>query len=269
MRACADLTRDVVIPAGGSIDEGYARAIGSPFRALAPLGPDRVPVLQHVVDTLRASGAAGRIIVVAPSPVADVIEGVDEWLIAGDSGPANIRAGLARATPGRAALVCASDLPLMTPEGVADFCVRCRPNAQIAVGMVAAEDYNRAFPDAPPSEFVRLADAGEVTLGGLFLIHPDLLARHDALLRRLFAGRKDQWRMAGVLGPRLLWQWATKTLRLETVTRRAETISGTPVDVVSETDPTLAYDIDTEDDYTYAQSRFGQPTRPPRGRFSA
>jgi hypothetical protein len=264
-----DVTRDVVIPAGGSIDEGYARAIGSPFRALAPLGPDRVPVLQHVVDTLRASGAAGRIIVVAPSPVADVIEGVDEWLLAGDSGPANIRAGLARATPGRAALVCASDLPLMTPKGVADFCVRCRPNAQIAVGMVAAEDYNRAFPDAPPSEFVRLADAGEVTLGGLFLIHPDLLARHDALLRRLFAGRKDQWRMAGVLGPRLLWQWATKTLRLETVTRRAETISGTPVDVVSETDPTLAYDIDTEDDYTYAQSRFGQPTRPPRGRFSA
>jgi len=260
------LARDVVIPAGGSIDGGYARAIGSPFRALAPLGPGRVPVLQHVVDTLRASGAVGRVIAVAPPPVAEVVQGVDEWLPAGDSGPANIRAGLARATPGRAALVCASDLPLMTPEAVADFCDRCRSQAQVAVGMVAAGDYNRAFPDAPASEFVRLSDVGEVTLGGLFLVHPDLLDRQDALFARLFAGRKDQWRMAGVLGPRLLWQWATKTLRLETVTRRAGTLLGTPVDVISDTDPTLACDIDTEDDYTYAQSRFGQPA--PRGRLS-
>ncbi len=249
------MTWDVVIPAGGTIDPKFAQAIGSPHRALAPLGSNNTPVLQHVVDTLRAAGSIGRMVCVAPLPVSQAIRGVDCWLPAGESGTDNIRAGLAEAASEMPALVCASDLPLMTPESVRAFLTACRAEAEIAVGLVGADDYNQAFPDAPPSEFVRLADAGPVTLGGLFVVRPDLLIRQEELFRRLFGARKDQWRMAGLLGPRLLWQFATKTLRLRDIVNHAETLLGGSVQVILNTAPDLAYDIDTHDDYTYARTR--------------
>ena len=250
---------DAVIPAGGTIDVAYAQAIGSPYRPLAPLGPSGTPVLQHVVDTLRATGSVGRIVCVAPDAVASVIRGVDQWLPEGASGPDNIRAGLAQVGRDSPALVCASDLPLLTSGGVGDFLAACRPNVEVAVGLVKAADYNAAFPDAPPSEFVILADAGPVTAGGLFAVRPDLLIRHEALFGAMFQGRKQQWRMAGLLGPRLLWQFATRTLRLPAIVARAEAILGGPVQVVEGVAPALAYDIDNQDDYTYAKSRDAGP----------
>lgn len=248
-------TLDVVIPAGGVIDAAYADAIGSPFRALAPLGAEKTPVLQRIVDTLRASGKARRVICVAPPEVESRISGVDVWLTASSSGPENITRGLAAADPDAPALLCTSDLPLLTPDSVRDFVSHCRAEAQIALGLVRAEDYKAAFPDAPPSTFVHLRDAGPVTLAGVFQIHPALLARQEALFRRLFAARKDQWRMARLLGPRLLWQLATRSLRLTEITARAAALLQTPVQVVSGAAPVLAHDMDTLDDYTYAQAR--------------
>jgi hypothetical protein len=250
------MTYDAVIPAGGAIDPMYAEAIGSPYRVLAPLGLDNRPVLQHIVDALRASGSVGRIICAAPEAVWPVIHGVDVWRVAGDSGPDNIRAGLAEAAPGQPALLCTSDLPLITAASICGFLESCRPEMQIAVGLVKANEYSQAFPDAPPSEFVRLSDAGSVTLGGLFLVHPALLVRQDALFRQIFQGRKDQWRLASLLGPRLLWQFATRTLRLRDIVRRAEFLLDCPVQVIPDAAPVLAYDIDSYDDYTYARTRF-------------
>ncbi len=248
---------DVVVPAGGTINAAYAQAIGSPCRALAPFGPQRRPVLQIVCDALRASGSVGRIIVVAPDAAQEKITGVDAWLPAGPSGAQNILAGLAQADPARLALVCPSDLPLLTAGNVAEFLRRCRPEAEAVVGLVRADEYNVIFPDAPASQFVHLADAGPVTLGSLFLVHPGMIARQSALLERVFGARKSQWRMAGLLGPRLLWGWAANRLTLPMITTRAEQILGGPVQVIPEVSPALAYDIDTLDDYTYANLRCG------------
>jgi len=247
---------DVVIPAGGTIDAAYAQAIGSPYRALAPLGPERRPVLQSVVDALQESGAVRRIIAIVADDVREVITGVDLWLSAGDNGAQNILAGLAEADPDRIALVCPSDLPLLTPESVAEFLHLCRPDAEAAVGLVRAGDYNAMFPDAPPSQFVKLADAGLATLGGLFLVHPHLVTRQAALSDKLFGARKSQLQMARLLGPRLMWGWATQSLTLPMITTRAEELLGGPVQVIPGVSPLLAYDIDTLDDYTYANCRF-------------
>ncbi len=255
-------TRNVVIPAGGVIPEEYARALGTPFRALAPLGPERRPVMQMVVDALRDSGAVGRVVGVAAEPVQTLIRGVDVWLTAGDGGPDNIRRGLA-ALPdaGTPALVCTSDLPLLTPQAVADFAARCDGGADVSFALVRASEYEAAFPDAPPSEWVTLRDAGPVTLGGLFGIRPDFLQRQEIMLARVFESRKHQWRMARLLGPRLLWQWATHTLTLPTLVARGETILGGRAQVVRDAAPCLAFDIDNADDYTYADTRIRQRRR--------
>lgn len=247
---------DVVIPAGGTIDAGYAKTIGTPFRALAPLGPKRRPVLQNVMDALRASGIADRIIVVAPPEVEAALTGADVWLRAGENGGRNILAGLAQACSSRLALVCPSDLPLLTPESIAEFCALCRTEAEVAVGLVRAADYHAAFPGAPASQFVTLSDTGPVTLGSLFLVNPALILREAALLETLFSARKSQWELARLLGRQLLWGWAARRLNLPMVTARTEKILGARIQVVAPVSPLLAYDIDSLDDYTYANQFF-------------
>ena len=248
---------DIVIPAGGEIDAEFAERIGSPHRALAPFGPGRTPLLQVVVNTLRDAVPDAQVICVAPDSVRQAVMGVDVWLTAGAGGPENMRLGLCHARQDRPALLCASDLPLITGEGVRKFVVACRSEAQVTVGLVRSDDYHRAFPGAPPSEFTDLPETGPVTLGGLFQIQPDLLTRRGALFDKLFNARKSPWQVAGVAGPRLLWQLATKTLTLSAIVNRAEHLLGGPVQIVPDTDPALAYDTDTLDDYTYAETRFG------------
>jgi GTP:adenosylcobinamide-phosphate guanylyltransferase len=249
---------DVVIPAGGTIDEEFARRIGGPHRALAPCGPDETPVLQIVVDALRASGRAGRIIAVAPDAVRDSITGVDCWLPSGPGGVENMINGLREADPGRPAMICASDLPLLTPEAVADFYCRSAPDAQIGAGLITAAEYNAAYPDAPVSTWVPLRDTGPATIGCLFRIRPSLLAENQALIDSLFAARKSQWRMARLLGPRLIGQFLTRRLTLAGLVLHMERILGYHPDIVRNVSPALAYDIDTVADFEYAHGRLRQ-----------
>lgn len=248
---------DIVIPAGGEIDAEFAERIGSRYRALAPFGPNKTPLLQVVVNTLRDAVPDAQVICVAPDAVRQAVTNVDLWLPAGASGPDNMRLGMRHARQDQPALLCASDLPLITGESVQKFVSACRSDAQVAVGLVRADDYHRAFPGAPPSEFTFLPETGPVTLGGLFQIQPGLLTRHSRLFDKLFNARKSPWQIAGIAGPRLLWQLATKTLTLAAVVSRAEFLLGGSVQVVCDTDPALAYDTDTLDDYTYAETRFG------------
>ncbi|MBV9850241.1 MAG: nucleotidyltransferase family protein [Armatimonadetes bacterium] len=250
---------DVVIPAGGTIDAAYARSLGTGHRALAPLGPGRAPVMQRVVDALRGSGCVRRVIGVAPPAVQEAVGGVDEWLPSGGSGPDNIRAGLALADPNAPALVCTSDLPLLTAASVREFVERAHPRADVSLGVVSAAAYERAYPDSPMSVFVPFADAGPVTMSCLFQVRPVLLAHNARLLDRAFAGRKSQLQMASLLGPRLLGQFALRRLSLRAVQARAETLLGCRADVLIDVPPDLAFDMDTADDYAYADTRLQTP----------
>jgi len=66
--------------------------------------------------------------------------------------------------------------------------------------------------------------------------------------------------MACIMGPRLLLAWATRRLTQAALITRAETLLGASVQVVDRTDPALAYDMDTLDDYEYAAQHLWQIT---------
>ena len=148
----------------------------------------------------------------------------------------------------------------MTPEALRQFVSALTPEAAVAVGMVRADAYSAAYPDAPPSTFVDLRDAGPVTLAGLFAVRPAALFQRQALLDALFGARKSQRHMAGILGPRLLLAWVMRRLTQTALTTRAEALLDAPVRVVDHTDPALAYDMDTVEDYNYAAHHLWQIT---------
>jgi CTP:molybdopterin cytidylyltransferase MocA len=253
---------DVVIPAAGSISDDYARVIGTPYRALARLGADRRPVLQTVVDSFRASGLVRRIIVIAQDAVASEVDSVDLWLPPTGNGATNTLRGLAALeAPTVPALVCTSDLPFLTGPTVRDFVSKCRPDADICLGLVSAQAYGAAFPDAPQSVWVTLRDIGPVTIGGLFCVRPSCLMRQERMLIKIFESRKSQWMMARLLGPLLLCRWALRSLTLAALQARGEAVLSARAQVVRDVAPQLSFDIDTEDDYTYADACLRQSPR--------
>ena len=102
----------------------------------------------------------------------------------------------------------------------------------------------------------------------LFLVSPRVLIRQATLLTALFGARKSEWQIARLLGTRLLWGWATKSLTLPMVTARAEKLLDATVQVVPNLSPLLAYDIDTLDDYTYSNHQFGKYATKPSSTLS-
>jgi len=248
---------DVVVPAGGIIDNEFTQLIGTPCRALAPFGPARTPALQIVVDALRASGCVRRIVCLAPPQAAERVAGVDIWHEAAPHGVENILRGLsALGDENTPALVCTSDLPLIGQADIAGFCARCDPDADVTLGLVRADAYNQAFLNAPPSTFVPLRDVGPVTLGGLFSVRPSLLLSNRPLFARVFEARKSQWGMARLLGPRLVSLFLARRLTLDVLTARAERLLQCRAQTLLDIAPALACDMDTADDYTYAHQNY-------------
>ena len=254
---------DVVIPAGGLIDGDYAAAAGTSIRALAPVGADKKPVVQVVVDALRASGRVGRIVVAGlpgamPAALGGhvllVPESSPEGLEGISGGPANILAGLREVDADRIALVCTSDLPFLTPEAVVEFIDRINVDVDvdIAGGIVSARSYNQRFADAPPSEFVNLVDEGPSTLACLFAVRPSVILGKMGLVSSVFEARKSQWGMVRLLGLKLLCEFATKRLSAESIRRRLEQLLDCRIDLVDEAPAEAAFDVDTLEDYLYS-----------------
>jgi hypothetical protein len=127
--------------------------------------------------------------------------------------------------------------------------------------LILASDYNAAYPDAPPSTFVNLRDTGPATLGCLYRVDPRLVTNQRPMIDRLFAARKNPLRMAGILGPRLIWQYATRRLTFSGIVSRCEAILGYHVDIIHGISPELAYDIDCVEDFEHAHVCLGQNSK--------
>ncbi len=254
---------DAVIPAGGTIDGEYRERAGTHLRALAPIGKDKRPVLQIVVDALRNGGRVGNIIVVGDPSLNSVVNGVDCWMPeAGPdetaelgAGPANVLRGLSELPPDRPALVCTSDLPFLTSEAVAAFLGSIDRSVGMSAGLVPARMYEERYPGAPPSQYVQLRETGPIAMGCLFHVVPSALLANAGSLNRAFAARKSQFGSAKLLGLRLVCQYAMGRLSLVSVQRRIEDILRCRVGVATDAMPELAFDIDTVEDYSYASSR--------------
>jgi GTP:adenosylcobinamide-phosphate guanylyltransferase len=251
---------DAVVPAGGTLEGDFRNRAGCSLRALAPIGRERRPVLQLVVDALRGSRRVGNIVVVGDPSVSPHVTGVDEWIAEEPrsgrdgvgQGPANVLRGLSELPRHRAAIVCTSDLPFLTSSAVDGFLDRLSPEVGISAGLVAADDYQRRYADSPPSQFVKLLETGPVAMSCVFCVVPDVLLSNKHALDRAFSARKSQLKTASLLGMRLTYQYVTGRLSLAAIVRRVESILQCRIGVVQDVEPELAFDVDTVEDYCYA-----------------
>ena len=235
-----------VITAGGRVDGDFAAAIGSPIKALAPLGG--ATLLDRSIDAARGAGVA-RIAVVGGSEVrAHCDARVEKVIDAAENGGENILRAL-DAWPGEPLLFLTSDIPFVEAGALRGFLERSAAYA-ITMPLAAAHAYATRFPGAPEHT---VALGGErVANGNTFYLAPAAIDPVRSWATRFFAARKSLIGMAVLLGPALLLRFATRSLTLGAIERKASRTLGVSAAAIRDADPGLCYDVDTLDDYRYA-----------------
>jgi CTP:molybdopterin cytidylyltransferase MocA len=238
-----------VVTSGGRVDGAFAAAIGTPIKALAPLGAG--VLIDPVLAALRGAGIE-EIAVVGGAEVAAHLAGSAVRLIdATENGAANVARALEAWEDGDV-IVAASDLPFVDADALASFLAASEPFA-LTMPLATAEAYASAYPGAP----AHVTDVGgeRVANGSVFFVAEASVGPLRAVAGRFFEQRKSLIGMARLLGPDLLLRFVFRRLHVADIERRARTALGVDAVAIRDAAPALCYDIDTLDDYRYACAR--------------
>jgi molybdopterin-guanine dinucleotide biosynthesis protein A len=241
---------NAAVTAAGRLDPETAQQYGTDIKALVKIG--RKTLLATIIEALRGVPEIGRIVVVGPKEAQNCGAPVDLWLDERATGEENVLAALRGAGAGRL-VVCASDMPFVSARSIADLVERTRPDTDCSYPIFSRAEFTHAFAGGR-SSFARLAD-GEWTGGSAMVVNADLVLRHEPLIRRAFAARKNLVALAALLGPGLALRFASGRLAVSDIQARVSALLGGTVVAVRGADPALAMDCDDATDFAFAQAR--------------
>ncbi|MDP2400353.1 MAG: nucleotidyltransferase family protein, partial [Actinomycetota bacterium] len=245
----ASVKVDAVVLAGG---DGAVIDPNSRFKGLLPIAGK--PMVEWVVDALRASASIVEIAVVVPTAedLGPWVDKVDKLVVNDGSFIDKLLAGVRAVRYDRRVLIATGDLPALTPEAVDDFVARSLASgADFTYPLVAKPDMLEQFPGSERS-FIRLAD-GEVTGGNMMLANPFLLEQNREIGQRLFDTRKSPVRMAKAIGFRFVAKLALGRLQVHEVEAKMGELLGGPGAAICTSHASIGADVDKPVDVIVAE----------------
>jgi CTP:molybdopterin cytidylyltransferase MocA len=250
----------LVLAASRGPQDPVARHAGQSHKALVKVGD--VAMLVRVLRALRASRRVGRVAVCLEAGAA--LAGADREL---DGLLAERAVTLvdAAATPSLSVaraldmlpeplpmLVTTADHPLLTAAMVDHFCAAVPPDADAAVGVVAASRLQSRYPDAIRTYY---RFAGEGYSGcNLFLLRSPEARRAVDFWARLEQHRKRPWRLVAEVGPLALLRFLLGRLSLDDALRHLSKRIGATIRAVELPFSEAAIDVDKPADLELAEA---------------
>ena len=256
----------VVITAGGRTTFG-----DSPIKALITLtdknkNDQKKSFLEYVLIALRDAPSVGTITIVGPpKELLPLAEQYDATLLPeGKTGIENLRIGLAHISKeagGGSVLFVASDVPFLTPTAIETLLQSAQEQTEIDIlfPVTTKNAFDQVFPDCP-GIWNKIAD-GEVTGGSVFLMRPTAIEKNADLLEKAFSARKSRFQMASLLGIPFIVAFFTQRLTIAAAEKRISEITGCVCRAYRNAPPELACDIDTPQEYAWAQDFFNNQNR--------
>lgn len=242
------MTVDAVVLAGALNKPPLESVSGERLEALISVAGR--PMVQWVIDAIRASRSVDRVIVVGPSDelkrrvVGDNVVFVDS----GDSILENVKRGTKHVRPSRRALVATSDIPLLTGEAIDDFVARCDDESvQVFYSIVRREAIERAYSGISRT-YVAIKD-GTFTGGNVALIDSDIFDRYGEVIDRAISLRKKPVEMCRLLGLRCIVKYLFHSLSIADIERRVERMLSLRGRGVVSDFPGVGIDVDKPEDY--------------------
>jgi GTP:adenosylcobinamide-phosphate guanylyltransferase len=212
------------------------------------------PMIQWVVEAMRAAETIERIAVVVPTD-----EGLGEWaslvdhiVISDARFIDNALAGFSALDGGKHVLAATGDLPALTPEAIDDYVRRSlAARADFSYPLVNASDMEAQFPGSQRT-YVKVS-GGRVTGGNIMVLAPEVVRRSRELGQRLFDQRKSPVGMARVLGVPFIVKYVSGRLRVEDVERKMEQLLGAKCVAVYTSHASIGADVDKSIDVVVAE----------------
>ncbi len=245
-----------VVLAGGPHDEVSALQPGAINKAFVRVGG--VTLVERTLVALRASHAIGRIVVVAPPQAhADAALALaDEKRADGLKIRDSLRSGLEGLPPDELAIVCASDLPILSGEAVDDFVERAaRLDPDVGYGCVERRIHEASYPHIPHT-WAKLRD-GTYCGGGMSAMKPRAYPHLARFVERLGHARKSPLHLAALFGWDVVLRFALRRLTIAQAEARAGRILGAPVRAIVSPHARTAVNVDRASDVALAEALVG------------
>jgi len=240
-----DKRYDVAILAGQATEpDTLALETGEPCKALLQIKGR--PMVSYVINALRESGRIGRLVLVGLS--GEQLGMVTSelpllFLPSHQEIVDNMLSAIEALSDVDWVLFCSSDIPLLTAEAVRDFLARCEATqADLYYPIVRREVMEGRFPGSGRS-FRQLVE-GAFAGGDIYLVRPGVLRANADFARILTARRKSGWRLAKVLGPRIIFGFLTHRLRIAELEARVGKILHCTCKAIISPYAELAMDVD-------------------------
>jgi molybdopterin-guanine dinucleotide biosynthesis protein A len=211
-----------IVLAGGERDEVCRDDPDAVNKAFVQV--NGAPLVMYALRALREAAGVQTIIVVAPSNAPD-----DALRLADgrrESGPKlsdSLESGMRDLDPDQLVLICTSDLPILTPMAVDDFVERAlRSNCDIGYGFLPQAAHDAQYPHIRHT-WARFRE-GIFCGTGLCALRPRALPALVSILQRAAEARKQPWRLASLLGAKILTRYALGILSIEEVEERASAL---------------------------------------------
>ncbi len=239
-----------LILAGGTVrpeDPLYPYTQGRP-KALIDMGGQTM--LERVVGALQASRYVENILIVGLEPETTARLGFARpvsFLPDQGSMVGNMLAGcdwLAREQPGTTVILgCSADIPTITPAIIDAFVEACRPwDRAVYYNFVSRETLESRFPNSKRT-YSKLNGA-EVAGGDMVMARVDVVARNRPLIDSMTGARKQPWRIAQIVGLRMLLKFLLRRVTFADIEATGERLIGAPVKIILGSPAELAMDAD-------------------------
>jgi len=191
--AALSINMDAIVLAGAPAEAGMTPMAGYTSRGMVEVAGKTM--LQRLVDALKESGQVERIIVVGDAAA----KGVDTVVPPAGGFLENIMLGLEHAGPGRYVLVSSCDIPLVSPEAIADFVTRAvETGGDFCYPIIPREDCLAKYPRMART-YLKLRE-GTFTGGNMVLVSPEFMRRNEETIGRAYSARKNVFALAGMIG---------------------------------------------------------------------
>lgn len=238
-----------IVTAGGlpgPDDPLYPYTQGRP-KALLDMGGRTM--LERVMDALQSSKYVEDIVLVGleDSMGMQFQRPIDQYLPDQGSLVGNVLAGanwLRNRHPDmKAVLFSTADLPSLTGANVDSFVEICEPfDKGVYYIFVTKERMEARFPGSERT-YTKLKGV-EIAGGDIAIAQVDLADEHEELWRALTDARKNAWKIARVIGLRMLLKLLFHRLSISDIEQKASSIVGRPVQIVLDAPAETAMDVD-------------------------
>jgi GTP:adenosylcobinamide-phosphate guanylyltransferase len=239
----------------GDNEDGHSALEGN--KALMLI--DDKPMIEYIIDALRAAPHVGKIAVVGPAEKLGPVIGdkVDYIIPQGSSMLENASRGIETFASDEHVLILTSDIPMITPEAIEDFIKRSEDvKADFCYPVVNKEINEKRFPGVKRT-YVKLKD-GTFTGGNIIYISPAVFKRCKDFAEKLIESRKEPIKTARLLGIGLLIKLVLGIGTIRQIEQRFGQILNITAKAIISDYPEIGNDVDKPDGIEMVIKYFAQ-----------